>query len=418
MPRQLTNLRIEEVSSVDRGAGKGVRVLLTKRHAAPNADDPYTSLEKGDLTDDVFAYLKREFSSEQRESMAGRGTAMPHGGFPIANKEDLKNAIQAIGRAKDRAATIAHIRRRARALGATDMLPDSWSKRDPETITKALTAAIETMRLSPTENLVRLFKSYHEYLTQETEMPVDISKEDLVSLIGQAVTKAVDAEMAKWAKKKPPAGDDDADDVGKEVASGHSRRAEGDAPPETGDTDSAESKDAPPPKRAKKGVAGDRDAGSEHEKPNPFGKRFEEELAKRDVENATLKKQLAVLVEKDQRAEFTKRAESLGLTGREHGDMLLKVHRGDPKAIEAMEGIIKGLTAQVATSDLFKTFGFEGGGAPITAYDELVAKGEELRKADNKLTAAQAFTKAIEMYPEIAKREVQERHNRIQKFAN
>jgi hypothetical protein len=31
MPRQLKNIRIDEVSSVDRGAGKGVRVLLMKR---------------------------------------------------------------------------------------------------------------------------------------------------------------------------------------------------------------------------------------------------------------------------------------------------------------------------------------------------------------------------------------------------
>lgn len=32
MPRQLTNLRIDEVSSVDRGAGEGVRITLMKRH--------------------------------------------------------------------------------------------------------------------------------------------------------------------------------------------------------------------------------------------------------------------------------------------------------------------------------------------------------------------------------------------------
>lgn len=32
MPRQLTNLRIDEVSSVDRGAGEGVKITLMKRH--------------------------------------------------------------------------------------------------------------------------------------------------------------------------------------------------------------------------------------------------------------------------------------------------------------------------------------------------------------------------------------------------
>jgi len=33
MPRILRNLRIDDVSSVDAGAGKGVRVVLTKRHS-------------------------------------------------------------------------------------------------------------------------------------------------------------------------------------------------------------------------------------------------------------------------------------------------------------------------------------------------------------------------------------------------
>jgi hypothetical protein len=38
MANRLTNLRIDEVSSVDRGAGKGVRVLLTKRDASAEQD--------------------------------------------------------------------------------------------------------------------------------------------------------------------------------------------------------------------------------------------------------------------------------------------------------------------------------------------------------------------------------------------
>lgn len=69
----------------------------------------------------------RKFSTKQRKQMAGK-TAMPDGSFPIANKSDLKNAIQAFGRAKNKAAAKAHIIRRARALGATDLLPDDWKK--------------------------------------------------------------------------------------------------------------------------------------------------------------------------------------------------------------------------------------------------------------------------------------------------
>lgn len=71
---------------------------------------------------------KREFTSEQREEMAGEGTAMPDGSFPIANEEDLRNAIQAHGRAKDIEKAKAHIKKRARALGLEDLIPSEWNE--------------------------------------------------------------------------------------------------------------------------------------------------------------------------------------------------------------------------------------------------------------------------------------------------
>jgi hypothetical protein len=71
---------------------------------------------------------KREFTSQQREDMAQEGTAMPDGSYPIANKKDLQNAIQAFGRAKNPAKVKQHIIRRARALGATDLLPEKWKE--------------------------------------------------------------------------------------------------------------------------------------------------------------------------------------------------------------------------------------------------------------------------------------------------
>jgi hypothetical protein len=69
----------------------------------------------------------REFPPEQREKDADSGAAMPDGSYPIENCDDLKNAIQAIGRAKDPDATKAHIRKRAAALSCPDVeLPDAW----------------------------------------------------------------------------------------------------------------------------------------------------------------------------------------------------------------------------------------------------------------------------------------------------
>lgn len=69
---------------------------------------------------------KRDYSTGSRERMAEAGTAMPDGSFPIANRADLQNAIQSVGRAKDYNAAREHIVRRARALDAMDMLPEDW----------------------------------------------------------------------------------------------------------------------------------------------------------------------------------------------------------------------------------------------------------------------------------------------------
>jgi hypothetical protein len=55
--------------------------------------------------------------------------------FPIANKQDLRNAIRAYGRSKNKAATKRHIIARARALGASDLIPDDWKDTKKVTVT-------------------------------------------------------------------------------------------------------------------------------------------------------------------------------------------------------------------------------------------------------------------------------------------
>jgi hypothetical protein len=67
-----------------------------------------------------------EWSKNAREKAVKKGEAYGGGSFPIRDKADLRRAIQAFGRAKDKAKAKAHIIKRARALGAVSMLPDSW----------------------------------------------------------------------------------------------------------------------------------------------------------------------------------------------------------------------------------------------------------------------------------------------------
>lgn len=79
------------------------------------------------LSDAEYAELeKKDYSPKQRRALAARGQAMPDGSFPIANVADLRNAIQSVGRAANYAKAKAHITRRARALGRTDLLPEDW----------------------------------------------------------------------------------------------------------------------------------------------------------------------------------------------------------------------------------------------------------------------------------------------------
>lgn len=74
----------------------------------------------------------KDYSPEQRDRMAKNGEAMPDGSFPIADCADLKNAIQAFGRAKDQNAAKRHIKKRAKALDCDIDLPDDWNTNEEE----------------------------------------------------------------------------------------------------------------------------------------------------------------------------------------------------------------------------------------------------------------------------------------------
>jgi hypothetical protein len=69
----------------------------------------------------------KDYSPEQRDRMAKNGEALPDGSFPIADCADLKNAIQAIGRASDPSKAKAHIKKRKAALKCDVDLPDDWN---------------------------------------------------------------------------------------------------------------------------------------------------------------------------------------------------------------------------------------------------------------------------------------------------
>jgi len=71
---------------------------------------------------------KRAFSKGERKSLAKKGHAMSDGSYPIETREDVDNAIRLSGSGDaSKSAVRAHIREQAARIGASDMIPDSWS---------------------------------------------------------------------------------------------------------------------------------------------------------------------------------------------------------------------------------------------------------------------------------------------------
>lgn len=89
--------------------------------------DEYESSEVEEIEAEAAEIaLKRAYDEESRMDMAKRGMAMADGSYPIKDEADLRNAIQAYGRAKDKEATKKHIMKRAMDLGLEDLIPENW----------------------------------------------------------------------------------------------------------------------------------------------------------------------------------------------------------------------------------------------------------------------------------------------------
>jgi hypothetical protein len=79
-----------------------------------------------DLSESLIA-ASRFFSAEQRRTFAKGGIALPDGSFPIPDRDALRRAIIRLNTTtKDKSLVRRHIIKRARALGALGMLPDTW----------------------------------------------------------------------------------------------------------------------------------------------------------------------------------------------------------------------------------------------------------------------------------------------------
>jgi cation transport regulator len=97
--------------------------------------------------------LRKDYSPEKRAEMAKNGEALPDGSYPIADRGDLMDAIHSFGRAPadKREQVKAHIRKRAKALGALEGISEEWGGKKDGEMEKKSTADEEVTEPVPVE---------------------------------------------------------------------------------------------------------------------------------------------------------------------------------------------------------------------------------------------------------------------------
>lgn len=342
----LRRLQVNRVALVDRGANQKADAVLWKRQEP----DP----DLADVHQGGQEYWHRQFSADQRQAMASRGQAMSGGGFPIANEQDLRNAIQAVGRASDPAAAKAHIISRARALGLTNLLPDGWVGKilDLDEIEKA-GRAISASRLkelmASRDSLTRLIEEAQPATPREEDhMPdekVALSDEARKALPEDAQKFITDLE-GQVAKAAKPADDKPEDEVLKGL-------------------------------------------------PEDVRKRIEAvEKRAEDAENAAKEER-----EKRETAEVTKRLESTkhaGVNTAEWAAPMRKLAETDPEFAKKVEETLNAASERIRQAELFGELGkrtseFGASGA----YEKLQKMAQEKAQASN-IPEDQAFSEVLD----------------------
>jgi hypothetical protein len=116
---------------------------IAKAMGAAADDDEDAELETDEEVCKAFEdVVKADFTAEQRAAMAKNGQALPDGSYPIPNRDYLEKAIHAIGRGKNNShdSIRQHIVKRAKALGATSLLPDDWNIKKEDGMTETAQA--------------------------------------------------------------------------------------------------------------------------------------------------------------------------------------------------------------------------------------------------------------------------------------
>lgn len=99
---------------------------VRKATPEPTAAGP-DEVAKSDAEQAYERIVKAKYNAADLKRMAASGAAMENESYPIADKDDVEHAVHAVGRGgASHNAIRAHVIRRAKAIGASSMIPDNW----------------------------------------------------------------------------------------------------------------------------------------------------------------------------------------------------------------------------------------------------------------------------------------------------
>lgn len=375
MPRLLQNLTIKEVSSVKRGAGKGVHVLLMK-------------MAGGDV-DEIPLFLPL------REPVA-KTTSLIDKLFDLSAEHDVPaDKIAKARKALDK------------AVEGVDASGDEVTQQ--AAVEKSLNQCLDYLTaLVPVAKVEAFQAAVAAISKKEPTMPIDADLQKQLDKLNAGMT-AANATIAKQAeelailKMKPEYQEyvawlkaDGAAALGEPADKVTAFVAKFVAADEAGRNKVI--KEFPP---KKKGDKEDKvDGGADDATEKAIAKAIENSPVLKGIvtENTELKKRLNEADARNVVDDFAKKARDLGLP-ETHGEVMRKAYSGDTEAQKAHEAMLKGIANQAATGEIFKEFGRGGGGeGGALAYDLIKAKAEELRKteAGKGLSSHQARAKVLE----------------------
>lgn len=349
MAKRLTRLKISEVSSVDRGAGEGVRVMLFKR------DAPSGVLEK---------ILGETDLTIRKDGTIGTGEKIKKA-LADSLPEDCKNGVE------DFAAVF--------CKSCSEIMASNEADKE-KLLEKSYDEFVEALAQIAPEGSEEAVKA--AALAALTSGEVDMDPKELEALKAQA--KEAETLKAEVAKRDAEIAKRDAELAIAKLSAEHKAYAEklSEAARAKFMAMSPEERDA----AVKKSV--------EKRDEDPVFKAMNERIAKAEGENAELKKRLDAEEDAKEKVAFGKRAVEVYNQPEAFGETLRKAYKGDAAAQGEVEKVTLSLRRAAEHSALFKNFG-TGGGNADSAKAQINAKAEELRKAAPTLSAEQAYAKTL-----------------------